>query len=149
MFFSWFFSRELRRFVPVVTLFSQPRDDSGLTEAVSELSFYECDRTPMRRQLHLAIMLVPLAVAGMPAHADNDRSERQQLTEARKRGDILALSEILDRLPGQIGDNIIEVEFEGDDGRFIYEIYYLDADGRRREITVDARDASILDHEDD
>jgi len=103
----------------------------------------------MRRQLILAIMLVPLAFAGLPAHADNDRREREELNAARKRGDILALSDILDRLPAQIGNNIIEVEFEGDDGRFLYEIYYLDADGRRREITVDARDASILDHEDD
>jgi uncharacterized membrane protein YkoI len=103
----------------------------------------------MRRLSILAMLLVPLATAGMPAHADNDRREREELTAARKRGDILALSEILDRLPDRIGDNIIEVEFEGDDGRFLYEIYYLGTDGRRREITVDARDASILDHEDD
>lgn len=103
----------------------------------------------MRRLQFLAIILVPLAFAGQPAHADNDSRERAELNAARKRGDILALSEILDRLPDQIGKNIIEVEFESDDGRFLYEIYYLDTDGRRREITVNARDAAILDHEDD
>lgn len=103
----------------------------------------------MRRLAILAVTLVPLAIAGQPAHADKDSRERAELNAARKRGDILALSEILDRLPDQIGSNVIEVEFESDDGRFLYEIYYLGADGRRREITVDARDASILDHEDD
>ncbi|QKV19258.1 PepSY domain-containing protein [Oricola thermophila] len=82
-------------------------------------------------------------------HADSDRREREELNAARKRGDILALSEILDRLPGGIGDNVIEVEIDREHGRFLYEIYYLGADGRRREITVDARDASILERGDD
>lgn len=103
----------------------------------------------MRRLMLFAITLVPLAVAGMPAHADSDRREREELNAARKRGDILALSDILDRLPTQIGNNVIEVSFEREHGRLLYEIYYLDADGRRREITVDARDASILGHGDD
>lgn len=103
----------------------------------------------MRRLAFFAVILVPLAIAGQPAHADNESREREELNAARKRGDILALSEILDRLPKQIGDNIIEVEFESDDHRVLYEIYYLGVDGRRREITVDARDASILDHEED
>jgi uncharacterized membrane protein YkoI len=100
------------------------------------------------RKLVFLFCLVPV-LAGMPAHADDDRREREELTAARKRGEILPLAEILDRWESQTGGRIIEVEFEKDDGRTIYEIYYLDAGGRRREIKIDARDGSELDGGDD
>lgn len=97
----------------------------------------------MRRLLIILILLAP-AFAGQPAHADSGRKERDDLTAARKRGDILPLAEILDRVRPQIGDRIIEVEFENDSGKIVYEIYYLDDSGRRREVTVDASDASVM-----
>ncbi|MFZ2103291.1 MAG: PepSY domain-containing protein [Oricola sp.] len=97
----------------------------------------------MRRFLFLVLLLAP-AVAGLPAHADGDRRELDELAAARKRGEILALSEILDRVSETTGDRIIEVEFEKDEGRVLYEIYYLDSEGRRREITVDARDGRVI-----
>jgi uncharacterized membrane protein YkoI len=123
--------------------FWQDGDDRWLTEAVSVLSFIGCDRLFMRRLLIIFLLLAP-AIAGQPAHADSGRKERDDLTAARKRGEILALSEILDRVRPQIGDKIIEVEFENDGGKIVYEIYYLDDTGRRREITVNASDASVM-----
>ena len=49
------------------------------------------------RKLVFLFCLVPV-LAGMPAHADDDRREREELTAARKRGEILPLAKILDRL---------------------------------------------------
>jgi len=42
------------------------------------------------------------------------------------------------------GDTILEVEVEHEDFGIAYEIYFLDPQGRRREIYVDARTGEIM-----
>lgn len=102
----------------------------------------------MRR---IAIMfLLPALIAGAslraPAQADDDRDERETVTQARKRGDILGLATILEIVRDRTGGNVIGIEFEQEGDSSVYEIYYLDPDGRRRALLVNAHDGSLYDH---
>lgn len=104
----------------------------------------------MKKLLYLAVMttcfggMPPSAWAGADGHA-NARRGHLVMQEARRTGEVLALVEILQRLGDTIGDDVIDVEFEKEDGVFKYAIYYLDRDGRRHVVHVDARSGEILD----
>jgi uncharacterized membrane protein YkoI len=100
----------------------------------------------MLRMLVLAAALA--ALAGASAMADDD-DDREEMLDARRSGTILPLAEILDRLGPRISDRILEIEFDREDGKAVYEIYFVDARGRRRVIEVDAATAEILDMEKD
>jgi uncharacterized membrane protein YkoI len=98
----------------------------------------------------LLVIAVAFAAAAGPVQADDDdRREREEATDARRRGEILPLAEILELVRERTGSRIVEVEYERDDGVPAYEIYFIDEKGRRREITVDARDGQIIDADDD
>ena len=98
-----------------------------------------------------AILLVALfALLITPVFADGDDEEKyglEALMEARRAGDVLPLIAILTRIHPITGDNVVDIEFEQDDGRFKYGIYYLDDNGRRREIYVDAQSGDVLEDE--
>jgi uncharacterized membrane protein YkoI len=91
------------------------------------------------KTMSLAICL-GLPIAGI---ADDDDDARFA-TQALREGKILSLSEILERVEGVIGNNILEVEMEHEDEGLVYEVYFLDPEGRRREIYVDAVTGKIL-----
>ena len=98
----------------------------------------------MRRFFILALPL--LALLAVVAHADDDRDE---LSAAARSGPLLPLSDILDSLAGRIDGRIADIEFENEHGQPMYEIYWIDGNGRRQELHVDARDGRILDKEED
>lgn len=99
------------------------------------------------------LVLFALAILVAPGSADDGMHEsrdRDGLSEARKRGEVLPLARILIMVRPVIGDRVVDVEFEREDGRPVYEIYYLDKAGRRHEVYVDARTGSVIrKHEDD
>lgn len=130
-------------FCPLTSPLSQTHHDDPLMRLVSVLSFSQCDSASMK--LHPILLLLALILAPLPAQADNDdRHERVDLDEAISRGEILSLSKILDKVSSQIRGRIVEIEFEHEKGRPIYEIYVVNTDGRRLEYEIDARTAEIL-----
>ncbi len=97
------------------------------------------------RTFFYALFALMLLVS--PGPADEGRHEspdRDDLSEARKRGEVLPLARILIMVRPVIGDRVVDVEVEREDGRLVYEIYYLDKDGRRHEVYVDARTGSVI-----
>lgn len=99
------------------------------------------------RRLFLALAM--LAVA-LPAFADKGRGgDDDDLNEARKRGDVLPLAQIMEKVAHVTGGRIVEIETERKHGAVLYGIYYLDAEGRRREIYVDARTGTIVESKQD
>lgn len=99
------------------------------------------------RRVVLALVL-SLAIA--PAFADKGgRGNDDDLHEARQRGEVMPLAVILERIRPEIGDRIIEIETDRKSGVILYEIYYLDESGRRREIEIDARTGEIRRMEDE
>jgi uncharacterized membrane protein YkoI len=89
--------------------------------------------------------LVPLLLmlAATPVSAGAEPRDHDRVREAVTRGEIRPLADILaavrDSLPGEI----VGVEIERKDGRWMYEFRVLGQGGRLLEIYVDARTASI------
>lgn len=98
----------------------------------------------MQKLIIPVLCLVVLLGTG-PAVADKDDHERARV--ALERGEVLPLATLLERLAGVIDGDIIATEFERDDGRWIYEIEYIDRDGRVIELEVDAADGTVLERE--
>ena len=97
---------------------------------------------PMKSLQTIAVSLlftfgVPLAVT-----ADNMRSE--DVSRLLKNGEIQSLFSTLEIVRPITGTHILEVIFENGVFGMAYEIYFLDTEGRRREIYVDARTGEIL-----
>ncbi|MBL8267761.1 PepSY domain-containing protein [Steroidobacter sp.] len=79
-----------------------------------------------------------------PSLAD-DRSEREQVRDALRRGAILPLSGILAIVAKHTPGNVIKTELESDDnGTLIYAIKVLGTDGRVRKLKLDAHSGRIL-----
>ncbi|WP_430512912.1 PepSY domain-containing protein [Pannonibacter phragmitetus] len=80
-------------------------------------------------------------------HADEDDQKRAE--RALRDDKALPLAEILKRVSPVLDGKVIGIEFEEDDGRFVYEFKVLSAKGKIREMVVDARSGEILKEEDD
>jgi len=91
-----------------------------------------------------ASFISALLISTPVAARDLDR-----LRDAVKRGDVLPLSVLQEKLRASYPGDIIRVELDEDDGRFTYEFKVLQANGRLYEIEMDAKDGAILDVDDD
>lgn len=98
-------------------------------------------RNHRRRPLALGLALCALAAA-MPLPADDEDHELAR--QALEQGQVLPLRGVLDRLEQEVPGQVLKVEFERDDGRFIYEIRILQPDGRIAKLKVDATDGRVL-----
>lgn len=101
-----------------------------------------------------AILALCLSVGAGTALADRDSSrdrddDHERVWETRKRGAILPLETILDGVLKSYPGEVIEIEFDDDDGQLIYEIKVLTRRGIVLEMDVDAGNGRILDLEED
>lgn len=96
------------------------------------------------RQFFALILLLFVALPGPLAHAGEHRSDHDVAREALERGDVLPLRSVLDLIERQYEGQVVEIEFEHDDGRFIYEVRLLQNDGRVIKLEVDAADGRVL-----
>ena len=103
----------------------------------------------MNLKVSRLLLIAALGLAPVAAIADDDHHQRDNVDAAVRKGEILQLSEILNRVKPQIDGRILEIEFENKKNNPVYEIYVLDRSGRRLEYEVDARTARILSFEDD
>ncbi|MCS4244161.1 putative membrane protein YkoI [Rhizobium sp. BIGb0125] len=101
----------------------------------------------LNRIFHVLTVACMLALTLTPINATAKDLDR--LRDAVKRGDVLPLSVLQEKLRISYPGDIIKVELDEDDGRFIYEFKVLQANGRLYEIEMDAKDGTILDVDDD
>jgi uncharacterized membrane protein YkoI len=96
---------------------------------------------------HAATLLIAVALGlAPPAFADRDDHERARA--ALERGEVLPLGRILEIAGAETGGGrAIEVEFERDDGRWIYEIELITPGGQLVELEIDGATGRILDRE--
>ncbi len=108
--------------------------------------------------LRAFFLLTFSALLIFPAHADGEgngedshkgKLEERELYKARKQGALMPLDEILENLDEYGIRQVLEIEVDFDDGRVIYEIYFLDMKGRRMEVEVDASTGEVIDFEED
>lgn len=81
--------------------------------------------------------------ATWPALADGDH-DHDRARQALAAGEILPLQAILERVGREAAGQIMEVELERHDGRWIYEIKLLRGGGSLAKLKVDARDGTLL-----
>ncbi len=89
----------------------------------------------------LALALLFLMV---PATTRADVEDYERARAALERGDVLPLAAILEKVERDTGARVIEVDFELEDGRYLYEFDMLTGDGRVIEAIVDAATGTLL-----
>ena len=90
----------------------------------------------------LLVLILVLAPAFAGAHADEDSQDRA--LDAVRRGEILPLSVILDRLREADGGQVLEVELENEHDRWIYEVTTLAPNGVVSKRLLDASTGLLL-----
>ena len=94
--------------------------------------------------LAVAALLFPLMAAGQTDVIPVENSQQDEAREAVKQGLVRPLEEVLTEVRKTIKGDIVEIEFEKDDGRFIYEIEYVAPDGHLMEIKIDAKTLAVV-----
>lgn len=104
----------------------------------------------MRLLLLLPLCLM-LALAGTPhvwadddGDDDDDRADHERARAALERGEIMSLRDIMGMAEAAFPGRLLEVELETKQGRFVYDIEILAADGRLIELLYDAADGKLL-----
>lgn len=82
-----------------------------------------------------------LAGAPVPVHAGSDHDSARAAVQG---GQVLPLKTLLGRLERTHPGQVLEVELESDDGRWVYEVRLLQADGRLLKLDVDAASGEVL-----
>lgn len=93
--------------------------------------------------LRIGVAMVLGAVAVLPAPAD-DRHDHDRARAALKAGEVLPLQAVLDKVREVHPGDVLAVELEREDGRWVYELKLLQRDGRLLRLDVDARTGTIL-----
>lgn len=90
----------------------------------------------------LAVMLA--AVLAAPAARADDRRDHERARAAVQAGEVLPLPELLHRLQRTHPGQVLELELEREDGRWIYEVRLLQPGGQLVKLEVDAATAQVL-----
>ncbi len=88
----------------------------------------------------MALVLLTTPVVGITGgERDQDRAR-----QALKSGEVMPLVTILERVAREHPGQVMEVEFERDDGVWVYELRVLEPGGGLIKLKVDARTGVIL-----
>ncbi len=99
----------------------------------------------LRRPFVLMALAVAAATAGPAAQAaERGHGDHDLARQALERGQVLPLRTVLEKVEREYQGQVLKVEFEHDDGRFIYEIRLLQQDGRMAKLKSDAVDGRVL-----
>jgi uncharacterized membrane protein YkoI len=90
----------------------------------------------------MAVLLA--AVLTAPAARADDRRDHERARAAVQAGEVLPLPELLQRLQRTHPGQVLELELEREDGRWIYEVRLLQPGGQLLKLEVDAATAQVL-----
>lgn len=91
----------------------------------------------------LILLMTCVALAGIPAIADDQREARAAL----EAGKIRPLTELLARVEADCRGDMVEVELDEDDDRWFYEITLVGPRGDVAELEYDARSFELVEAE--
>jgi uncharacterized membrane protein YkoI len=101
-----------------------------------------------RRSLLLALALLP-AGAGLAYGDSDDDDDHNRASRAVAQGRALPLAEILNKVGGLLGGEVIGLEFKRKDGRLVYKFKVATPTGKLREVSVDAMTGEIVKSKED
>ncbi|HNT39682.1 MAG TPA: PepSY domain-containing protein [Rubrivivax sp.] len=97
------------------------------------------------RRAVLGLAALALGVGGVTLADGHDHEHDHDLARrALEQGQVLPLRSVLDKLERELPGQVLKVEFEREDGRFVYKIRLLQPDGRLAKLEVDAVDGRVL-----
>jgi hypothetical protein len=103
-----------------------------------------CTALSLRRWFLSGLALCMLGAFPL-LHADErNHGDHAMALQALEQGRVLPLRTVLEKIERDYQGQALKVEFEQDDGRFIYEIRLLQSDGRMVKLKVDAVDGKVL-----
>lgn len=91
----------------------------------------------------------PLVLGAGAAWADDEDEDHDRAMEALQQGRVRPLAEILAEVGPDLGGQVVGVEFDDEEGAYLYEFTVVTDDGRLRKVYVDATSGRIVDFEDD
>lgn len=94
------------------------------------------------RHLLLPGLLAVAMVAAGPLQAGERGHDAAR--RALEEGKVLPLRTVLEKVEREYRGQAIKIEFEHEDGRFVYEIRLLQPDGRMVKLEVDAVNGNVL-----
>ncbi len=97
---------------------------------------------------YLATSLIAAALGGAvlaatPASA-SERVRQQEVRQLRESGKILPMEDILARARAAQPGQIVEVELERDDGRYVYEVKVIDSADKVHKLELEAGSGEVL-----
>lgn len=102
---------------------------------------FKMPQFPGRRIGVAALALLLIGLTGMlPARGSDHERARQALEQ----GQVLPLRVVLDQVEAEYPGQVIEIEFDREDGRYVYEIKLLQEGGRVVKMDVDAASGEVL-----
>lgn len=90
-----------------------------------------------------ALLLCGATLLGPPVASADDR-DHDRARQALQAGKVLPLRSVLDIVERSYPGQVVKVEFEEDDGAYLYEIRLLQDGGNLLKLKVDARDGRVL-----
>lgn len=97
----------------------------------------------LRKRLFLALALA-LAAGTAPFGQADDDLDHERARRAVEAGEVLPLRTVLEQVERQYPGQVMEVELEREDGRWVYEIKLLRTGGELLKLEIDARNGRVL-----
>lgn len=108
---------------------------------------------PMSKKL---LTLLPLVLAlsvvppmGAQADDDDDAVEHEEARRALEQGLVRPLEQIIVEARKHVQGDLIEVELERENDRYIYELEFIQPSGQIVELQLDAKTMAIVEDDDD
>lgn len=92
------------------------------------------------RRITVLLLATLLSTAGLA----RDRGDHERARDAVQSGQILPLRSVLERLEREQAGQVLEIELDDDDRRWIYKVKLLQADGQLMRLYVDAGTGEVL-----
>lgn len=92
----------------------------------------------------LRTALLVLACALSTGATARDRGDHERAREAVVAGQILPLRTVLERLEREQAGQVLEIELESEDRRWIYEVKLLQPDGQLQRLEIDAGTGEVI-----
>ena len=103
-----------------------------------------CTAHPLSRLVLFCLALCLLGASPLLRAHDHGDESHELARQALEQGRVLPLRTVLEKIERDYQGQALKVEFEQDDGRFLYKIRLLQSDGRMVKLKVDAVDGRVL-----
>lgn len=106
----------------------------------------------MPKLVRILLVTLGLLLAAWPSgalRADDDDRDHEVAHRLLSEGRIKPLSELMEVLKGAVPGEVLQVEFENENGLYAYEFKVLRPDGRVQEVEIDAATGQVRKVEDE